>query len=126
MGAGRKDGKRGVAALFGESIASVVKWSQRLRDTGSASSRPMGGHRKRLLDPHRELVLERLKAMPDLTLKAMVAELTERGYRVSPNTVWSLLRKAGHSFKKKPVRRGAGSPEDRTAAGAVEAVSGTA
>ena len=54
----------------------------------------MCGHRKRLLDPHRELVLERLKAVPDLTLKAMVAELTERGYRVGPTMVWSLLRKA--------------------------------
>ena len=33
----------------------------------------MGGHRKRLLEPHRALVIERLKAVPDLTLKTLVA-----------------------------------------------------
>jgi transposase len=59
-------------------------------------------------------------------VRGLAVELAERGYRVSPNTVWSLLRKAGHSFKKKPVRQRAGSPEDRPAAGTVAQVSGTA
>ena len=54
-------------------MASVVKWSQRQRATGSAVAIPMGGHRKRLLEPHRALVIERLKAVPDLTLKTLVA-----------------------------------------------------
>jgi transposase len=58
-------------------------------------------------------------------VRGLTLELAERGYRVSPNTVWSLLRKAGHSFKKKPVRNRTGSPEDRAATGAVEEVSGT-
>lgn len=35
---------REVAAMFGVSVASALKWSQRLRDTGSAGSRPMGGY----------------------------------------------------------------------------------
>ncbi len=46
---------REVAATFGVSVASALKWSQ-------------------------------------------------RGCRVSPNTVWSLLRKAGHSLKKRMAR----------------------
>jgi transposase len=117
---------REVAVLFGVSVASVVKWSQRQRATGSAASRPMGGHRKRLLEPHRELVIERLKAVPDLTLKALVAELTERGVATCPVSVWRLVRSAGMSFKKKPVRRGAGTPDGRKAARTVEEVSGSA
>jgi transposase len=64
---------REVSRLFDVSVASVVKWSQRQRATGSAAARSMGGHRKRLLEPHRALVIERLKAVPDLTLKALVA-----------------------------------------------------
>jgi transposase len=115
-----------VAALFDVSVASVVKWSQRQRATGSAAARPMGGHRKRLLEPHRELVIERLKAVPDLTLKALVAELAERGIATCPVSVWRLVRSEGMSFKKKPVRHRAGAPKDRAAPGAVEEVSGAA
>jgi len=36
---------RKVASTFGVSVASVVKWSQRFRTTGSAAARRMGGHR---------------------------------------------------------------------------------
>lgn len=124
MAAGRSC--REVAALFDVSVASVVKWSQRQRATGSAAAKPMGGHRKRLLEPHRALVIERLQAVADLTLKALVAELAERGIATCPVSVWRLVRSAGMSFKKKPVRRGAGTPEGRQASRAVEEVSGAA
>src|SRR5690606_40290265 len=96
---------RWVAALLEGSVASVVKWSQRQRATGSAAAKPMGGHRRRLLEPHRALIIERLKAVPDLTLKALVAELAEHGIATCPASVWRLVRSEGMSFKKKPVRR---------------------
>jgi transposase len=86
----------------------------------------MGGHKRRVLAGEQEWMLVRLEECPHLTVRGLAAELAERGYRVSPNTVWSLLRKAGHSFKKKPVRKRAGSSQDRPAAGAVEEVSGPA
>ena len=117
---------REVAATFGVSVASALKWSQRLRETGSAGSYPMGGYKRRVLANEQEWMLLRLEECPHLTVRGLAVELAERGYRVSPNTVWSLLRKAGHSFKKKPVRQRAGSPEDRPAAGTVAQVSGTA
>ena len=91
---------REVALLFDVSVASVVKWSQRQRATGSAASRPMGGHRKRLLEPHRTFVIDRLQAVPDLTLKALTAELAERGIATCPVSVGRLVRSAGMSFKK--------------------------
>jgi transposase len=34
---------RATAALFGVSVASVVKWSQRWRTSGSTATKPMGG-----------------------------------------------------------------------------------
>lgn len=115
---------REVAATFGVSVASALKWSQRLRETGSACARPMSGYKPRVLASEQQWMLLRLEECPHLTVRGLAAELAERGLSVSPNTVWSLLRKAGHSFKKKPVRQRAGSPEDRAAAGAVEEVSG--
>jgi transposase len=117
---------REVAATFGVSVASAVKWSQRLRDSGSAGSRPMGGCKPRVLADEQAWMLLRLEECPHLTVRGLAMELAERGYRVSPNTVWSLLRKAGYSFKKKPVRQRAGSPEDRAAPSAMEEVPGPA
>lgn len=90
---------REVATSFGVSVASALKWSQRLRDRGSAGSRRMGGYKRRVLADEQGWMLLRLEESPRLTVRVLAAELVERGYRVSPNTVWSLLRKAGHSFK---------------------------
>ncbi|HEX8125165.1 MAG TPA: IS630 family transposase [Allosphingosinicella sp.] len=91
---------RETARLFGVSVASAVKWSQGLRATGSAASRPMGGHRKRVLASQQEWLLGRLAECPDLTVRVLAVELKDRGFEVSHSTVWSLLRSAGFSFKK--------------------------
>jgi len=40
---------RATAQLFGVSVASAVKWSQRLRDTGSAAARSTGRQQPRSL-----------------------------------------------------------------------------
>lgn len=95
---------REVAALFGVSVASVVRWSQRQRATGTAAARRMGGHRKRLLEPHRALVIDRIKAVPDITLKTLVAELADHGIQTSAVSVWRLVRSEGLRFKKRMAR----------------------
>lgn len=100
---------RDTARLFGVSVASVVKWSQRHRSTGSAAAKSMGGKRRPVLEAERSWLLARLADQPDLTVRTLAAELAERGLAVSPNTVWVLLRRAGHSFKKRcspPSRTG--------------------
>ena len=117
---------RATARLFGVSVASAVKWSQRLRATGTAAARPMGGHRKRILASEQAWLLARLADRPDLTVRALAVELKERGFEVSPNTVWSLLRAAGFSFKKNAVRRRTTASGHRAATGAVAEVSGAA
>ena len=51
---------RKVAGVFQVSVASVVKWSQRSRATGSAAARPMGGNRPYVLAGQRDWLLARL------------------------------------------------------------------
>jgi transposase len=114
---------RNVAATFKVSVASVVKWSQRFRATGSAAARPMGGNRPYALRGERDWLLGRLAEKPDLTLRALVAELAERGVKVSYYAVWHLFEHEGISFKKKPARQRTRPPRRGQAAGAVEEVS---
>ena len=91
---------RAVAELFDVSVASVVKWSQRARATGSAAAKPMGGKRPYLLEGERDWLLARLAEKPDLTLHALLAELGDRGVVVSCDTLWRFLKRQGISFKK--------------------------
>jgi transposase len=96
---------RATAALFGVSVASVVKWSQRWRASGSAAAKPTGGWEPLLLKNEREWLLTRIAEKPDLTLRAVVAELAERGTPASYGAVWRFFKGEGISFKKKPTRQ---------------------
>lgn len=91
---------RAVAEQFDISVASVVKWSQRARATGSAAAKPMGGKRPYLLEGEREWLLARLAENPDITLHRLLAELGERGVVVSCDTLWRFLKRQAISLKK--------------------------
>jgi len=95
---------RSAAARFGVAVSSVVKWLQRHRKTGSVAPAKMGGRRKRVLEPHRAFIVERLSQTPHLTLHGLKAELAARGISVSHNAVWLFLRREGLRFKKNAVR----------------------
>jgi transposase len=90
-----------------------VKWSQRFRATGSAAARRMGGNRPYVLAGERDWLLARLSETPDVTLRALLAELAERGVNVSYYAVWHFFEHEGISFKKKPARQRAGSSRHR-------------
>ncbi len=104
---------RETAALFGVSVASVVKWSQRRRSTGSAAAMPMGGNRGRSLEPHRDWLLERI-AVPGMTVRLLAVELRDQGVIASHVSIWRVLKEAGFSFKKNTIRKRAGSRGRRT------------
>jgi transposase len=99
---------RAAAELFDVSVASVVKWSQRARTTGSAAAKPMGGKRPVLLAGQRAFILDRIEAVPNLSLRALAAELAERGVVVSYGAVWTFVHREGLSFKKKRASGRAG------------------
>ena len=104
---------RAVADRFGVAVSSVVKWHQRYRATGSVVPGKMGGHRKRVLEPHRAFIVERINQTSHLTLHGLKAELAARGVKVSHETVWQFLKREGLSFKKNTVRSGAGTKGHR-------------
>jgi putative transposase len=95
---------RAVAARFGVAVSTVVKWSQRHRQTGSVAPGKVGGHRRPVLAPHRAFIVERVSREPHLTLHRLKDELAARGIEVSHNTVWTFLRREGLRFKKNAVR----------------------
>src|SRR5271169_728064 len=107
---------RATAALFGVSVASVVKWSQRWRATGNAAAKQMGGWR--------EWLLARMAEKPDLTLRAVLAELAERGTPASYGAVWRFFKHEGITFKKNSARQRAGSRRHRPPPDPVEGASG--
>ena len=103
---------RAVAATFGVNVASIVKWSQRFRSTGSAAAFKMGGRGPFALAGERDWPLARITAEPDLTLRAIAAELAERSIRVSYFAVWHFSSTRG-SVSKNPARQRAGSARRR-------------
>lgn len=100
---------REAAAYFSVGVSSAIRWTKRERDTGSPAALAMGGKRPFALARERPWMLARLAAKPDLTLRALLSELRERGITVSYYAVWNIVHRAGKSFKKKPARRRAGS-----------------
>lgn len=98
---------RAAAALFGVSVSCAAIWSKRLRETESAAAKPMGGSRRSVLGGEREWLLRRVAGTPDLTLRALQAELAERGVTVSLWAVWAVFASAGITFKKKHSAAGA-------------------
>ena len=94
---------RAVAATFKLSVASVVKWSQRFRATGSAAARPVGGNRPYVLSSERDWLLKRLAEQPDVTLRALLAELAERGIKVSYYAVWHFFEHEGSVRSERPA-----------------------
>jgi transposase len=117
---------RATAALFGVSVASVVKWSQRWRATGSAAAKPMGGRRPLRLTGERVWLLARIAEKPDLTLRAVMAELAGRGAPASYGAVWRFFKHEGITFKKNSARQRAGSRRHRSPPEPVEGASGPA
>ena len=100
---------RAVAEAFDVSVASVVKWSQRYRTTGSVAPGQMGGHKPCRLSGERDWVLARLEEKPDLSVRALSDELAERGIVIGHVAVWHFLRRENLSHKKKPARKRTGS-----------------
>lgn len=93
---------RTVAAALSISAATVVRWSQRYRASGSPAPGKVGGHKPRLLTGElRDWLLDRTKT--DFTLRGLVAELAERGVKVDYVQVWRFAHAEGLSFKKKSV-----------------------
>jgi transposase len=114
---------RTVANRFGVSVASVVKWRQRARSTGSPAAKRMGGSRPVLLAGRRAWILQRMSVKPHISIRGLMAELAEEGTIVSYGAVWTFLHRQGLSHKKKPARQRTGPTRRRPASRPLEKVS---
>lgn len=113
---------RAVAAIFGVSVASVVKWSKRFRATGSAAPGKIGGHRRKVIvGEHRDWLLARI-AEGDFTLRGLVTELAARGLKVDYRTIWNFFRDEGLNASKNRRGRRAGRPLQLASPESVEAL----
>ena len=105
--------RRQAARMFTVSPSAVIKWMQRVRETGSAAPGQMGGHKPRAIaGAHRVWLAERCRAGV-FTLRGLVAELAARGLKVDRHTVWDFVRAEGLSFKKNRARQRTGSSRRR-------------
>jgi len=117
------ESRRAAARRFGVSASIAVKWLQRVDRTGSVAPDKMGGHRRPALEAHRDWVLARIAEKPDLTLRALAAELSERGVKAGQYAVWSFFKREGMTFKKNPARGRTGPSGRGQEAGAMETAS---
>ena len=96
---------RSISEQYEIAPSTVVKWSKRVRETGSPAPAKFGGYRTCTLEPHRDFVLAQVEAVPHLTLHKLKDILAARGIAVSHDTVWRFLRREGRSFKKNRIRQ---------------------
>ncbi len=97
--------RRRAAAVFGVGIATVIEWLRVWRASGRVEAKPMGGDHSSRLKEERAWLLERVAAVPDLTLEEIRAELAVRGKDVGYGTVWRFFAAEGISFKKNRARQ---------------------
>jgi transposase len=102
-----------VAALFEVSPSSVINWLRRWRDDGSSAAKPSGGSVSPL-EKHAGWLLALIARHPDLTLDEAIAAMRRRGIAGSRSALSRFFIRHNITFKKKSVRRGAGSNRRRT------------
>src|ERR1044071_8400251 len=82
---------RATATIFSVSVATAVRWSQRFRTTGSTAALAMGGRRPHCLAGRRDWLLARIAERPEMTLRAIRAELAADGVKVSYGALWAFF-----------------------------------
>jgi transposase len=93
---------RQAAARYEVSPSAAVKLVRRVRETGSVMPNRIGGHRRRVLEPHQDLLRSLVEAKSGITLAEIQAELQARGIVVQAlSTIHLTLRRMGLTRKKR-------------------------
>ena len=110
--------RRAVAAQFEVAPSTAVRLQARYAATGSIEparqGRPEGSGK---LGPHREAIVAKVKAVPDITMPDLAAWLeVNHGERVAPSNLSKFLCREGFTYKKNAA--GIGERTLRRAGGA--------
>lgn len=109
---------RAVAARFGVSVATAVRLGQKARAGGDlAPGKPGGVGRPVLTGALATWVRERMQAKPDLTMRALAAEICAKGTPISHDAVWRFVRRQGLTVKKRRWLRASGTGRTLRATG---------
>jgi len=112
-----------IAAQFGVSISSVLRFRRLHRETGEVKPCKFGGYKEHALAPHEELVREVVAAQPDITLAELRAILASEQVMVGRSSIARFLQHLNLTFKKKSA---GGRTGPRGRCGGPSAVAGTA
>lgn len=72
---------RPIAERFEIAPSTLVKWSKRVRETGSLAPAKFGGYRTCTLDPPRGFILAQIAKIPHLTLHDLKTSWRNEGSR---------------------------------------------
>lgn len=115
---------RVVAARFSVSAATAVRLGQKARAGQDLAARPRGGSPGRLVTGEvADWIRARLVEKPDLTVRALAAELSARGTAMTHDTVWRFMRRDGLTFKKNSGGERTGPAQGGPVPGAMESPS---
>lgn len=90
------------AAWFGVPVATAVRWFQRQRSGRGLIPAKRGGRRlSSLWGDVADWIRARIVEKKDITLRALTADIAERGTIVHVRSVWRFMRREGMSFKKR-------------------------
>ena len=79
---------RAAAVRFGVAAATVIRWHDVRRSTGTYAAKPQGGDtRSRRIEAHRDMVLALHEARRDITLDELRRELGQVGVTVAISTL---------------------------------------
>ena len=97
---------RAAARRFGVAAATVIRWHDQRRSTGSCAAKPQGGDtRSQRIEAHAHTILALHAAHRDITLDELRRELDRAGVSVAISTPHRFFARHGITRKKRPVTR---------------------
>ena len=115
--------RREAAEEFEVSASTAIIWVKCFRETGRCVAKPRGGSISPL-EKYADFLLDLIEKQPDLTLDEVVLAMRKHKIRGSRTAVWRFFQRHKITFKKKPVRSGAGARGRSAGASTLDARAG--
>jgi transposase len=96
--------RRQAAKVFGIGVSSAIRYVARYLKTGTVVPAKQGGDRRSKLKDHKDYLVRRVLAVPDISLAELAEELAARGVSVHPSNICRFLLAHGFTYKKNATR----------------------
>ena len=96
--------------MLGLGASTAIRWIERWTTTGSVDAKSGTGHCRSPLEQHKQWLLDRMAAQPDLTLDEVRVRLrAEKKLKSSKSSIARFYERHDITVKKNSARRRAGS-----------------